>query len=607
MVSAYARLHAALRFMAGVFVLFSASCKGCMEPPPTPHQAAMEWVKAEEAVIQKMVLPSRKLPSALLSPEARVVELVVAVHSLPEHLNPFLRIDELGYHIAMHHIYEGLLDRDPVSGQLVGALAESWSADEKGTSFRFRLRSGVRWQDGRPFSVEDVLFTFNMLTMPKVDRGPFLEDINHTFMRADRFGPDEVRIQLREPNAYFLDHLVELPILPSHIFFKGISPKSRGSLSPVGTGPYRLLETDVPDQLVLEKNEYYWGPTPDVGRVIFRKFPDASRAFVGVRRRQVHVLPQLTPLHYPDQVTESLLSDYQLVRFVPPQFSYLLWNVNQPMLADFRVRRALSMLIDRDRIVEKVFHGLAEPCTGPFWPPGGMGDPNLRNWPFDPSAARQLLNQVDWIDHDGDGIRDRQQVPLRLVVLIPANSRASLEMFDILKADYRKAGIDLVPVPTDWKQMGNMLRKRQFSGALLSWAGRPYEDFSALFHSTGVYNYGVLSNTLMDGLLVSMRKSLNAQARVAFSIKIENMLQSWLPMTFLVRPVWVSMVHRDFANPVETPYGFRYSLFRYAPRKPESGKPDARRKAAPSTGTTAPSQPTGVSVPAPAGVLPQGR
>lgn len=543
------------------------SCKGCMQPPPTPHQATMEWVKTEEAVIQKMTLPSRKHASTLLPSESRIVELVVAVTALPKHLNPFLNIDTIGYHISMHHIYEGLFDRDPATGKLVGALAESWSVNEKGTDFRFRLRSGVRWQDGRPFSVEDVLFTFNMLTMPKVERGPFLQDINYSFKRIDRFGVDEVRIQLQEPNAYFLDHLVELPILPSHIFFKGISPKSRGSLSPVGTGPYRIVETEVPDQLVLEKNEYYWGETPDVGRVVFRRFPDSARAFVGVRRRQVHVLPQLTPLHYPDQITESVTRDYQLIRFVPPAFSYLLWNVNHPMLADFRVRRALSMLIDRDRIIEKVFHGLAESCTGPFWQPGGLGDPQLKNWPFDLAKARELLNQVDWIDHDGDGIRDRQQTPFRLVVLIPTNSRSSLEMFDIMKVDFRKAGVDLVPVPTDWKQMGNLLKKRQFSGALLFWVGRPYEDFSQLFHSAGTYNYGVLSNTLMDGLLVSMRKTLDVRARVAFSAKIENMLSSWLPMTFLVRPVYVAMVHKDFTNTVMTPYGFRYSLFRYVPGK----------------------------------------
>ena len=542
------------------------ACKGCMQPPPTPHQATMEWVQSEEAVIQKMTLPSRKHASTLLPSESRVVELVVAVTALPKHLNPFLNIDTIGYHISMHHIYEGLLDRDPATGKLVGALAESWSVNEKGTDFRFRLRSGVRWQDGRPFSVEDVLFTFNMLTMPKVDRGPFLKDINYSFKRIDRFGVDEVRIQLQEPNAYFLDHLVELPILPSHIFFKGISPKSRGSLSPVGTGPYRILETEVPDQLVLEKNEYYWGTTPDVGRVVFRRFSDPARAFVGVRRRQVHV-SQLTPLHYPDQITESVTRDYQLIRFVPPAFSYLLWNVNHPMLADFRVRRALSMLIDRDRIIEKVFHGLAESCTGPYWQPGGMGDPQLKNWPFDLAKARELLNQVDWIDHDGDGIRDRQQTPLRLVVLIPTNSRSSLEMFDLMKVDFRKAGVDLVSVPTDWQQMGNLLKKRQFSGALLFWVGRPYEDFSPLFHSAGTYNYGVLSNTLMDGLLVSMRKTLDVRARVAFSAKIENMLSSWLPMTFLVRPVYVAMVHRDFTNTVMTPYGFRYSLFRYVHHK----------------------------------------
>ncbi len=562
--------------------LFLAGCEGCMKPPPTPHQVAMERIAEEEAVIRKMTLPPRKgavpLPAGQ---QDNTVELVVAVPSLPDHLNPWLQIDEWGYHIAMHHIYEGLLDRDPKTGRLVGALAESWSSDEKGSAYRFRLRQGVRWQDGRPLTVEDVVFTFNMLTMPKVDRGPFLADIDHSLMRVDKFGPDEIRVVLRDPNIYFLDHLVELPILPAHIFFKGVNPKSRGSLSPVGTGPYRLLQWEGSDQLVLEKNEYYWGPTPDVGRVIFRRFPDAARGFVGIRRKQVHVLPRVTPAHYPDQITDTISRDYELVRFVPPQFSYLLWNVQSPMLADFRIRRALSMLIDRDRIAEKVFRQLATPCTGPFWQPGGLGDPDLANWPFDPTAARELLNQVDWVDHDGDGIRDRGGTPLRLVVLVPVNARQGIELLQILKSDFQKSGVDLVIMPTDWKLMGTHLKKRQFSAALLSWSGRPYEDFTQLFHSAGRYNYGVVYNSLIDQTLASMRRTTRLEARTEFSIRLERMLHAYLPMTFLLRPIWIGLVHRGFTNAIPTPHGFRYSQFKLAPQ-PEP-EPTAK-PAPPSTG-----------------------
>ncbi|PKN46633.1 MAG: hypothetical protein CVU59_05485 [Deltaproteobacteria bacterium HGW-Deltaproteobacteria-17] len=544
-------------------------CKGCMEPPPTPHKAAMERITVEEDLIRKMALPPRKGVLPTPAGEDSTVELVVALPTLPDHLNPFLEIDEWGFHIAMHHIYEGLLDRDPKTGRLVGALAESWSSDEKGSAYRFRLRTGVRWQDGRPFTVEDVVFTFNMLTMPKIDRGPFIYDIDHAITRVDKFGPDEVRVVLNSPNIYFLDHLVELPILPAHVFFKGVSPKSRGSLSPVGTGPYRLLQWEGSDQLVLEKNEYYWGPTPDVGRVVFRRFPDAARSFVGIRRKQVHVLPRVTPAHYPDQITDTVSRDYELVRFVPPQFTYLLWNVANPMLADFRIRRALSMLIDRDRVIEKVFRGLATPCTGPFWQPGGLGDVKLENWPYDPPAARDLLTQVDWVDHDGDGIRDKGGTPLRLVVLVPVAARQGTEMLQIMKSDFQKAGVDLVIVPTDWKLMGAHLRKRQFSAALLSWSGRPYEDFSPLFHSTGRYNYGVVYNTMIDQLLVSMRRTTRLEARFDFSVKLEDMLHAYLPMTFLVRPVWIGLVHRDFTNAIPTPHGFRYSQFKHVPRQPK--------------------------------------
>ncbi len=564
-------MHQLFFWVTGLSVLLLLpSCDGCQKPPLTPHQAAMERMAAEEAHVQKMVLPPRKgpVPSPLVP--ADMVELVVALPSLPEHLNPFLEIDEWGYHIAMHHIFEGLLDRDPKTRKLVGALAESWSMDEKGSAYRFRIRSGVRWQDGRPLTVEDVVFTFQLLFMPKINKGPFISDIDHSLMRVDKFGPDEVRIVLRNPNIYFLDHLVELPILPAHVFFRGVNAKSRGSVQPVGTGPYRLHEYDPAERIVLEKNEYYWGPTPDVTRVIFRKFPDSARSFVGIRRKQVHVLPRITPVHYPDQITETVSRDYHLVRFVPPQFSYLLWNVQSPMLSDFRVRRALSMLIDRERIIERVYRGLATPATGPYWLPGGLGDARLENWPYDPPAARELLNQVDWIDHDGDGIRDKGGVPLRLVVLTPVNAREGTQKLQLIKADFARSGIDLVIMPTDWKLLGNHLRKRQFSGALLSWNGRPYEDFTPLFHSSGKYNYGVIYNSLIDQLLAQMRRSTRLEQRTELSGRLENMLHAYLPMTFLLRPVWISLVHRDFSNTIPTAHGFRYSQFKYTPGRTDS-------------------------------------
>ncbi len=553
-----------MRRLAPLLLLLSLtapSCDGCDKPPDTPYKASKKELEQEFRRLEKRQL----IQKAPVKKHDKSKTLTVAVPYLPDHLNPWLAINRWGYRIAMHQIYEGLVRRDPRTGKLTGALATSWQMEEEGKVYRFWIRKGVRWQDGRPLSVEDVLFTFNLLTMPKVKKGPFISDIDHSLMRVDKVGGRGVRIVLSHPNAYFLEHLAELPIIPAHVFYKGVSEKSRGSSSPVGTGPYRLYQWIRGESVILERNEFYWGPTPEVQRVVFRKIPDPAKAFVGIRRHQVDLLPEISPVHYPVQITESIKDHYKLYRFVPPDFSYLLWNTRDPILSDFRIRRALSLLIDRKGIAEKVFRGLAVPCEGPFWRPGGLGDSAIAADGYNPEKARELLAQVGWTDHDGDGIRDLKGRPMKLIVLHPVGAKRGLRVLEAIKNNYFRMGIDMVIVPTDWHLLGQHLKKRKFSAAYLTWRGRPYEDFSPIFHSEGRFNYSVVYSIFIDKLLARMRRSLTFTGLSQLSILLERNLAANPPMAFLFRPVHMSIVSRRFANVVPSWDGFRYASFRLDP------------------------------------------
>ncbi|MBN2724639.1 MAG: hypothetical protein JXR95_11265 [Deltaproteobacteria bacterium] len=550
-------MNSRFAFLLSVSFFFTG-CDGCESPPPTPHQAALEQIRNE-----KRTAP---VSSRVVKRETETInknrELVVAVPYLPEHLNPFLHISEWGYRISMHNIYEGLLDRDPKTGKLVGALAESWYAEPGGKVFRFTLRPGLRWQDGRPLTVEDVRFTFSLLTIPRIKKGPFLTDINYSFKRFDSTGSRQFRIVLNEANAFFLDHLVELPVVPSHVFFRGISKKSRGSTSPVGSGPYRLYQWIPQEKIILVKNEYYWGSVPEVERIVFVNSPDVAKSFVGIRRNQLGMLPEVSPVHYPAQITENIKKDYNLYSFIPPVFSYILWNTSDPMLADFRVRRALSMLINTDEIIKKVYRGLAKPCLGPFWRPGGLGRTNSHRWEYNPHKAKKLLEQVGWKDTDGDKILDKQGRPMKLIVLLPVDARKGKSILEVIKGDYQRAGIEMMIVPTDWKLFKTHLKKKKFAAAFLTWRGRPYEDFSPLFHSAGRYNYGVVYNILIDRHLAQMRLTSSFSMMKPLSIKLEEMLESYLPVTFLTRPVEISIIHKRFSNVIPTSEGYRYAKWK---------------------------------------------
>jgi peptide/nickel transport system substrate-binding protein len=561
-------------FSTIIILLSLSSCKGCKQPPPTPYKASQKTLKSELKRFERSF-------SIKQTPRPKVDKsktIIVAVPYLPSHLNPYIPIEKWGYQISMHQIYEGLIGRDPKTGKLIPSLATSWNMEPSGKVYRFWLRKGVRWQDGRPLSVEDVVFSFSLLTIPKIKKSTFIKDINWSLMRIDKIGSRGVRIVLQHPNAYFLEHLPELPILPAHLFYKGVSSRTRTSKFPVGTGPYRLHQWVKDKSIILERNEFYWGSTPEIERVEFRKISDPAKAFVGIRRREIDLLPAISPVHYPIQVTENIKKDYKLYKFIPPNFSYLLWNTRNKVLSDFRVRRALSMLINRKGIIDKVYRGLAIPCKGPFWRPGGLGDPKITPPPYDPAKAKILLSQVGWEDHDGDGIRDKQGRPMRLIVLLPVGANRENRVLETIKNDFFKAGIELIIVPTDWKLLGKHLKSRKFSAAYLTWAGRPYEDFSPIFHSAGRNNYSVIYSIFIDRLLSKMRRQTEFSAMFELSKLLENNLRSNPPMTFLFRPIIMSVLHKRFSNISPTWEGFQFANFKLKKKQNKPIKPKTNSK-----------------------------
>ncbi len=538
-------------FVGGLF----SGCEGCAQRRPTPHQKAMQRRRA----LKKAHLTAKPVDKKSKKRAVRLIhdtELTVQIPYMPLHLNPYLKISEWGYKIAMGNIFESLVQYDLATSRITPLLAESWDVDGSGKVYRFTLRRGMRWQDGRPITVEDVRFSFMLLQAPRIKRGPFLQDIMYDLMRVDIVGPRSVRVVLRNPNIFFLERVSELPIMPAHLYARAMKSRSRLSRKPIGSGPFRFLEYKNDREIVLIRNDFYWGSAPQLTRITFRVYDDDARALVAVRRRELDIMPDVPASYYPDQFTQSILDDYRILILASPDFGYLLWNTKDPVLGDFRVRRALTMLINRKKIIQRIFHGLAEIPKGPFFPDGGWGDPNLKPWPYDPVQARKLLTDMGWVDSDGNGIRDKGKRELKLVILYPVDSRIGKRILGIVKDEFIQSGISVILLPTAWNMLKSMLRKGRFSGAFLAWRGRVHEDFSQLFHSTGRYNFGVISNIFLDKTLTHLRKGMGRPAD--FTAKIERILHAYVPVTFLYRPKKLVLFHRRLGKVHVTPLGIDY-------------------------------------------------
>jgi peptide/nickel transport system substrate-binding protein len=546
-------------------VLLLVAASGCdVDRDPTPHrkdQAERRRRQRELAAAQDGGAPDGGVASVV--PRER--RLVIAIDEEPRHLNPLLEISPWGYRIAMYNVYEPLVRRDPVTHEVVPHLATSWTVSEDGRVYRFTLRRDVTWHDGAPLTARDVWYTIGRIHDKDTAMGTFRDDFVNEFHQVDPLTPHEVRITLARANSYLLDHLCELPILPFHLFGRSVTASHKHSLQPVGSGPFRFDGWTRAKEIRLLANPRYWGGVPEVQEVVFRLLPDDAKALTELNRGAIDILPQVAREHYPEQITAWTRKRFQEVWFDPPGFSFILWNTRHPVLSDFRVRRALTMLIDRPRILKEVHHGLARAIAGPFWRPAGLGDPKLEPWPYDPVKARNLLDNAGWRDRDGDQIRDQGDTPLRLVLLRPVTSAVMDDELKMMVGEFKRSGVDLEAVQTDWRRMAQLLRSRRFVGAALSFRGRPVEDLGRLLHSAGAQNHGGQGSLAMDRLLGHMRTALGRRVRAEASAEIERILASAEPFVFLHAPRVLSLVHRRLAGVQASPEWLRLDRLKLVP------------------------------------------
>lgn len=318
-------------------------------------------------------------------------ELVVTLTNGPTHLDPRVGTDAASGR-AFELLYSGLLSTDP-QGNLIPDLALSWSVEDGGRRYRFSLRPGVAFHDGRPLTARDVVWTYSSLAQGAVVSAKEAAWKRVTAVRA--LDPETVEFELAEPFGSFLIELTRFTgVVP-----EGATPEEMNA-HPLGTGPFRFVSRTT-DELVVERYpEYYGGPAP-LERVVLRVVPDATVRALELMKGSVQLIINDLP---PDLVPRFRRHDsYRVAEDPGAVYAYLGLNLQDPVLADLRVRRALLHAIDRERLVSTLWQGLGQ-VTETMLPPGLWArHEDLQPYRFDPEEARRLLDEAGWPDPDGPG------------------------------------------------------------------------------------------------------------------------------------------------------------------------------------------------------------
>ncbi len=500
----------------------------------------------------KAILPGDPIPG--MRPDAiprRGGTLRIIVDSSIPGLNRLLYPDAWIKHIILHDVYQSLVRQDSRDYHFRPELAVSWSHNDLETVWTFKLRKGVRWHDGEPFTSRDVLFTFDALMNPnnrtEVARSDWVDILDPE--RGYEAPDDETFvIRLKRPFALLFPNLDSLTILPAHVFSRGDFNTNPANRAPVGTGPFRFVAwTD--QAITLERNPDYWGRPAYLDRLVYRFVLDRDTAFSMVKRGDVDFLDRLTPYQRNEGLTPELLQRYRVIDLLPLQYAFWVYNTRIPQFADKRTRRAMTMLMNRKQILCEIYQCQGIQVTSPIPPHHPAYDASLKPYPYDPAAAAKLLTEAGWEDTDGDGVRDKlvdgRRIPFRFTFLMTQNSKVLEQMATIVQNAARRVGIDMRLSKLDWSAFAARLRKRDFDAASLIWVLNHDLDLYPIFHSQGSQNLGSWHNAEMDVIVDKARYIMDETIRNILFRRAHHIIYEEQPYTSTFVVTRPALVRRD--------------------------------------------------------------
>jgi peptide/nickel transport system substrate-binding protein len=306
---------------------------------------------------------------------------------------------------VLRHIYDPLVEVTNDS-KFVPCLAESWTPTGN-TTWRFTLRKGVKFHDGTPFTADSVVYSLKRpRDNTKLIKAFVYQDIED--VRAD--GDSAVIVSTKRPFGSFPAHLTMLGMLPP----SAAANEDAFFQKPVGTGPFKFGGWTHGEQIVLNANDAYWKPgIPKVEKVTFRFIPELSTRVAGIRAGELHVIDRV----WPDNV-QTLRSTPGVRVLDTPAIEAQRWifQLAKDPVKDPRVRKAISLAIDRNVIIKDLLLGYARPVMSPI-PPGLIGHTNLGQKAYDPARARQILKDAGYTRLSLDFVLMKDLYPKQLEIV----------------------------------------------------------------------------------------------------------------------------------------------------------------------------------------------
>ncbi|HEX7937984.1 MAG TPA: peptide ABC transporter substrate-binding protein [Gemmatimonadaceae bacterium] len=432
-------------------------------------------------------------------------------------------------------------------------LARSWTWAKDSLSITFALDPRARWHDGRPVRAEDVRFTLALLKDPKIGASvtALLGNIDSASVKDSLDAV--VWFHKRSPEQFY-DFVYQVQIMPEHIWASVPRDKlatSDAARAPIGSGRFRFsrFEPGVRFELVADTANYRGRAKLD--RIVWTVAPDAGTAVTQLLSGQADVLEAVPPDVIPKVDSSATL---RTMKFPGLFFSYLGFHVRDPkhpanphpVLGDRRVRRALSMALDRDAMLHNVFDNLGTLGSGPF--PRALADTGVKLLPFDRAHAAALLDSAGWV-MTASGTRAKAGVPLAFSIIVPASSRPRSRYAVLIQEQLKAVGAAVTIESMEFTAFLDRQNKGAFDAALMSTGYDPSpSSVKQSWHSSGIGNGGQnnvgYSNPVFDATLDSAMASFDPARAHALARRANQVLVDDAPGVWLYDNLSITGVHK---------------------------------------------------------------
>ena len=397
--------------------------------------------------------------------------LIYCSEGSPEGFDPALYTAGTTFDASSHTVYNQLVEFETGTTNTVPGLAESYDISEDGTQVTFHLRPGVQFHSNdlftptREFNADDVIYSFerqegegsweyyNSMSMP---------DLIESIEKVDDM---TVRFNLTRPEAPFIANMaMDFASIVSKEYADAMEAAGTPEMlnqQPIGTGPFVFEDYQTDAVIRYSKNQNYWKDNePKVDNLVFAITPDASVRLQRLQAGECHVMPYPNPADI-----ESVRSntDLELLEQEGLNVGFLAYNTQQEPFDDPQVRKALNMAIDKDAIIDVIFAGQGEKAKNPIPPTMWSYNDEIEPDPYDPEAARQMLEEA--------GVEDLSMKIWAMPVQRPYNPNAR-RMAELIQEDFSEIGVDVEIVSYEWGEYLERSSDVERDGAvLLGWTG----------------------------------------------------------------------------------------------------------------------------------------